>query len=223
VPVNPRDWKERDDLTVNVGLGTGGKQQDLAHLNMIAGLQKACIEGGKPHLVGDDKLFNTAKDITHKLGYKDATRYFNDPTEKDAQGQLVNPPTPPQPDPKLQEIQMKAEIEKLQAQADMATNQQKAQLEAELAQKRFELERELKLSEHQMKMEEHRASMAGHVVKMATTQTKTGPDGTTEKSVDHATIDKVLSALSGPKPSGSRKKTITNHKTGASYTVEEHA
>ena len=223
VPVNPRDWKERGDLTVNVGLGAGGKTEKMAHLMQIAGLQKACIEGGKPHLVGDDKIFNTAKDITNTLGYVDPTRYFNDPTEKNAQGQLVNPPPPPQPDPKLQEIQMKAEVEKLQAQADIATQQQKAQSEAQLAQLRFELERELKLSEHQMKMEEHRASMAGHVVKMATTQTKTGPDGTTEKSVDHATIDKVLAALSGPKSSGPRKKKITNHKTGASYTVEEHA
>ncbi len=158
------------------------------------------------------------------MGYKDATRYFNDPTEKNAQGQLVNPPPPPQPDPKLLEIQMKAEIEKLQAQADIATQQQKTQSEALLAQMRFELESKLKLAEHEMKMEEHRASMAGHVVKMATTQTKTGPDGTTEKSVDHATIDKVISALNAPKGSGKpKKKTIRNNKTGTSYTVEEHA
>lgn len=224
VTVNPREWKERDHLVANVALGNGGKQEDLAHLNMIAGLQKACIEGGKPHLVGDDKLFNTAKDITHKLGYKDATRYFNDPSEKTPDGQLANPPPPPQPDPKLQEIQMKAEIEKLQAQADMATNQQKAQLEAELAQKRFELESQLKLSEHQMKMEEHRASMAGHVMKMATTKKTEGENGTSTQSVDHEVLDKVLATLTPVQSSsGPKKKTITNHKTGHSYTIEEHA
>jgi hypothetical protein len=27
VPVNPRNWKTRDDMTINVGLGTGGKAQ----------------------------------------------------------------------------------------------------------------------------------------------------------------------------------------------------
>lgn len=223
VTIDPREWKDREDLTINVALGTGGKQEKMAHLNMIAGLQKACIEGGKPHLVGDDKLFNTAKDITNNLGYKDATRYFSDPQEKDKNGQLVNPPPPPQPDPKLQEIQMKAEVEKLQAQADIATQQQKAQSEAQLAQLRFELEKELKISEHQMKMEEHRANMAGHFVKLATTKKTTGENGTSETSVDQDLINKVLDRLTPVQKGGPKKRTIKNNKTGASYTVEEHA
>jgi hypothetical protein len=30
VPVDPRNWKTRDDMTINVGLGTGGKAQQFA-------------------------------------------------------------------------------------------------------------------------------------------------------------------------------------------------
>jgi hypothetical protein len=41
VTVDPRDWKERNDLTINVGLGTGGKSERLAHVMAVINLQTA--------------------------------------------------------------------------------------------------------------------------------------------------------------------------------------
>jgi hypothetical protein len=156
------------------------------------------------------------------LGEKNVEPYFTDP--ESPQGQQMAQAQANKPDPKMLEIQMKAEVEKLQAQADIATQQQKAQSEAQLAQLRFDLESKLKLSEHNMKMEEHRASMAGHVVKMATTRKTTGENGTSEQSVDQDVIDKVLDRIAPVhSSSGPKRKTIRNNKTGASYTVEEHA
>ena len=59
VEVDPRQWKTRDDMTINVGLGTGGKGERVAHLMALASFQKELLLGGKTNLVDDVKLFNT--------------------------------------------------------------------------------------------------------------------------------------------------------------------
>ena len=117
VRVDPRDWRSRSDMTINVGLGTGSKSEQLAHMMTILGLQKEALAGGFTNLVDAEKIYNAAKEVTKLVGLKDATRFFNDPEGQSA------PQT--KQDPKLIELQMKNEIEKTQAQADMATNNQK--------------------------------------------------------------------------------------------------
>ena len=43
VQVDPRKWKTRDDMTINVGLGTGSREQQVAHLMTVLGLQKEAM------------------------------------------------------------------------------------------------------------------------------------------------------------------------------------
>src|SRR5262249_49309232 len=54
VTVDPRDWRARNDMTINVGLGTGSKAEQLAHLQLIIGAQKEAIAAG---LVSAKNLF----------------------------------------------------------------------------------------------------------------------------------------------------------------------
>lgn len=182
VPVDPRQWKTRADMTINVGLGTGGKAQQFAQMMALANVQKEMLAGGKAHLVGDKELYETASEITKIMGHKNPDRFFNDPDEKDEQGQPKHPPQPPPEDPAVQVAkvkaqtdqqslqvkaqidqqadQRKAQIEVTQAQADMATEREKLQGDMALAQQKFELERELKLMEFEMKREMHQQDMA---------------------------------------------------------------
>ena len=45
VTVSPREWRTRENMTINVGLGTGGKQQQLANFLLIASAQeKAALQ-----------------------------------------------------------------------------------------------------------------------------------------------------------------------------------
>jgi hypothetical protein len=67
------------------------------------------------------------------------------------------------------ELQAKAEIEKTQAQADMAVQQQKTQAEIALAERKFELDRELKILEAQIKMRDHSMSAAAQGLRMRQT------------------------------------------------------
>jgi hypothetical protein len=183
ISVDPRNWKTREDMTINVGLGTGGKAQQFAQVMALANVQKEMIAGGKVNLVDDQALFNTASELTKIMGYKNPDKFFNDPSAKDPQtGQPLHPPVEPSPPESVvvaqikaqtdkekmgvqaqldqQADERKAQIEAVQAEADMATEQQRLQAELAIAQQKFELERELKLMDFQLKREMHQQDMA---------------------------------------------------------------
>jgi hypothetical protein len=160
VNVDPRNWKTRDDMTINVGLGSGGKAAQFAQAMALANIQKELVMGGKLHLVGDRELYNTAAELTRIMGHKNPDRFFNDPTAKDPRtGQLLHapsaPPSPP-PDPRLLALQAraqadqaaaahKAQIEQQRAQNDAIHQQIKAQAAIELAKIKAEIDARMKL------------------------------------------------------------------------------
>jgi len=160
VSVDPRNWKTRDDMTINVGLGSGGRAQQFAQLMALANIQKELVAGGKIHLVGDRELYNTATELTRIMGHKNPDRFFNDPTARDPQsGQLLHaPPAPtsPLPDPRLLALQAraqadqaaaahKAQIEQQRAQNDVLHQQVKMQTEIELARIKADIEARMKM------------------------------------------------------------------------------
>jgi hypothetical protein len=161
--IDPRQWKTRQDMTINVGLGTGGKAQQFAQVMALANVQKELIAGGKVNLVDDQALFNMTSELTKIMGYKNPDKFFNDPSAKDPQtGQLLHPPVPPPVDPKVMQIQMqaqldekaderKAQIETVQAQADIATTERKMQGEMVMSEREFELKKELAIIDAQLK------------------------------------------------------------------------
>lgn len=76
IPVDPREWKERDDLSVSVGLGTGSDEEKQMKLTALGGvMEKAAVAG----IVQPDNVFNFSVDAAKALGFKQPTRYFVDP------------------------------------------------------------------------------------------------------------------------------------------------
>ncbi|WP_244637380.1 portal protein [Bradyrhizobium symbiodeficiens] len=134
VAVNPRNWKTRDDMTINVGLGAGGKAQQFAQTMAIANVQKELLAGGKINLVGDRQLYNTAAELTRLMGHRNPDQFFNDPMAVNPQtGQLLHPPpAPPQPppDPKLLALQARVQVDAALAAQQAQIQQQKAQNDA---------------------------------------------------------------------------------------------
>jgi hypothetical protein len=167
VNVDPRNWKTRDDMTINVGLGTGGKAAQFAQTMALANIQKELLAGGKIHLVGDRELYNTAVELTRIMGHKNPDRFFNNPTASDPQtGQLLYPPPAPPsppPDPRLLALQAraqadqaaaahKAQIEQQRAQNDAMYQQVKAQAEIELAKIKAEIDAQMKVLDAHLKV-----------------------------------------------------------------------
>ena len=162
ITVNPREWKSQMAITLNVGLGTGNKEQNLAHLNSIMNIQQQMAQsGGAGLLVTPDNIYNAAIKVVENSGIKTPELYFSDPQGKQ--------PPPAPPDPKVQAEQQKMEFEKQKfmlqnqqdqqkQQMDMQQDQQKfmaqQQLEREKIMAEIELEREKMLAEIEIKREQ---------------------------------------------------------------------
>lgn len=166
VDVNPRSWKTRDDMTINVGLGSGGKAAQFSQVMALANVQKELVMGGKLHLVGDRELYNTAVEMTRIMGYKNPDRFFNDPAARDPRtGQLLHPtpaPPSPPPDPRLLALQARAQadqvatahkvqLEQQRAQNDAMHQQVKAQAEIELTKIKAEIDARMKVLDAHLK------------------------------------------------------------------------
>src|SRR5262245_36910008 len=98
--VDPREWKSRDDMTINVGLGDGSKSERLAGIQLLIGAQEKAVAVGD---VSKRNLGESAKELSRLLGYKDDTRFFSFTQPQMQPGQPPDPdsqPLQPPPDPK---------------------------------------------------------------------------------------------------------------------------
>ena len=155
VQVDPRDWKNRNDMTINVGLGTGGKAQQFAQIMALMNIQKEMLAGGKVNLVGDKELFNSASEVSKLMGHKNADKFFNDPDAKDPQtGQLLHPPAPTPPDPKVMAIQAQAQNDQAELKMKAELDKFKAEDAARLAQFKADIDAKIKLLDAHVKMVE---------------------------------------------------------------------
>jgi len=114
VNVDPREWKNRKDMTISVGLGSGNKDQQLIHLNTILQMQKEALQAG---LTSPEKIYNALAKLTQNAAFKDPDEFWNNPT--------TMPPQPQQPNPQDALIQGQLAIEQQKAQADMQLEAQK--------------------------------------------------------------------------------------------------
>ena len=171
VQVDPRDWKERNDTTINVGLGTGNKNEQLQQLMLIVNQQQQAVQLG---MVTKKHVWNSMKELARLTGRKDPETYFlpPPPNDPDAAKPIEQPPNPDiqkaqmAQQTEMAKMQKQAEIEKIQAQADIAANntkvanefglaQQKFGHESQLADKEFALKERLALIEAGIKAREH--------------------------------------------------------------------
>jgi hypothetical protein len=121
VPVDPRGWKTRRDITVSVGIGTGNKDQMLQHLFMILQEQKQALALG---LATPQNLYNALKRITQNAGFKQAEEFWTDVGKQ--------PPQPQQPPPEVQKEQMRIQADQAEAEAKRRDEQFKFQAEAQM-------------------------------------------------------------------------------------------
>jgi hypothetical protein len=89
VPVDPREWRNQFDLTINVGLGTGNKDQQVQHLLM---LQQQQLQGLQIGTATPKNVYNASAKLGELLGFKNAAQqFFTDPTDPNAPKQQQQP------------------------------------------------------------------------------------------------------------------------------------
>jgi hypothetical protein len=134
VQYDPRTWANEYDISINVGLGSGDRDQKLAMLQMILAKQEQILQqfGPSNPLVTVGQYRNTLAKFIESAGFKDANAFLNEITpEQDA---ALAQPQPKSPDAQAEVAQMLADVEREKTAA-------KAQIEGEkLKLKQQELE-----------------------------------------------------------------------------------
>lgn len=128
VPVSPREWRRGFNATINVGLGTGSKDQLVQHLLMLSNQQGLGMQIGT---ATPKHVYETQAELTKALGFKSPDKFFVDPS--------TQPPRPPQPNP----AQIQAQTEQMKAQLKAQTDQQSKAAELQLERERMSMQAEV--------------------------------------------------------------------------------
>ena len=120
VSIDPREWVNRYDCTVQVGLGTGNQDQRLEVLGKVLGVQEKLLQAGDMGLVTPQNIYNTLENYLQNSGYKDASQFFVNPATVPPK-----PPKEPQVDPAIQLAQQDLQMRQQKAQADIELKAQK--------------------------------------------------------------------------------------------------
>lgn len=156
--VDPTSWRRNLDCRLDVGLGSGDRQEKIVNLNAILAIQQGLIQQGS-QLTDQTKMYNTLDKLAVEVGLKDAALYFNNP----AQPQEMLQAQVEQLTQMVQQMQAQmqnplAEVEQIKAEAKLATTQQQQQfdmqkllMEMEQKQREFQTNYLTKLTELELK------------------------------------------------------------------------
>lgn len=196
VSYDPREWSDQYNVSINVGLGNGNRQEQIATLQMILAKQEQIIGtyGVNNPLVSLPQYQKTLSRMIEMAGFKDTTSFLNTITpEIDAQvkEQAANAPA----DPTTEAAKMYAEVEKakaeLKAQSDAAKN--------DLERQKMAVENERKQLELQQKAAKDNAEIAVKEMKLQIEAMKANDDS---KAVQLDSVMKAISSLSNLAKSG---------------------
>lgn len=144
VAVDPSEWRKRESLTVNVGLGLGSRDKKMMAARIIIAEQNKAIEMGLSDLIDPNKIYNSRRLLISAAGEKNVDAYFNNPAMSPPK-----PPAPKPPDPNIIMLQQNAQIEAAKNQTKQMEMRQQGQIKsAELRQKA--MESQAKLQQEQM-------------------------------------------------------------------------
>jgi hypothetical protein len=179
VEMDPRAWNANMDATINIGLGTGSRDRDMAMLNTILNVQMAMTDrlaqGGfsAQALEMVPKINLTAIKLAESAGIKNPDQFYLD--LKPEMVEQMKQEAANRPDPEMQKEQVKAQtqlqlgaqnaelarqaderkaqIEAVQMQADIEAQDRKTQAEMAKDEREYQLKERLALLEFNLERE----------------------------------------------------------------------
>ena len=124
----PRDWHDKYNATVQVGLGTGSQDQRLEVLGRVLAVQEKLIATGGMGIV-IHKIYILRN--VENAGYKDASQFFNNPATRPPQQ-----PKQKRPDPTMQLAQAELQRQQAKDQAELQLKARKQKADEEIQEKK---------------------------------------------------------------------------------------
>lgn len=154
VPIDPTTWGSRSDMTVEVGSGAGGREQDVFMLRTLLELQEKIVDqqgGAQGPLVDMQNVYSLLDKLVRRMGFKAPEMFFTDPSQN---------PQPEggeeQPDPDA----MKAQAEMQIKQSELELKREEMQARLQLDREKAEAEMQLAIRRQEMDMQIQRERMA---------------------------------------------------------------
>lgn len=150
VAYDPQEWRDQYDMTINVGLGTGNKEQQAMSLGQIEQAQAMAVQGGGMGLMLTPKnLYNLQAQKVKLAGFQNVDDFWTDPGE--------NMPQKPQaPDPEQVKAQAQAQAKQIEMQADQHKFQAQAQLDQQAAERQMAFDAQQKALDRQLELDKAR-------------------------------------------------------------------
>lgn len=126
IEVDPAQWPEDMIARPRVGLGSGRKEQRVAFLREVIGMQASALQAGLD-IVDAKKFYNSGKAFVADTNLGDVSQFFNDPDKPQIDPQTGQPvQKQAKPDPEMAKVQ--AGIQAKQAELAMQREASAAKL-----------------------------------------------------------------------------------------------
>jgi hypothetical protein len=149
IEFDPRTWANQYDVAINVGLGAGNRQEQMAMLSMVLAKQEQLIAqyGPANPYVSPAQYRATLGRMVEIAGFKDSGEFYKAITPEQDQMLSNPPPQQQQMPPEVQAIMARTQAEiqsnQAKAQADIQLKQQQQQIDMEMAQQKAALEMQM--------------------------------------------------------------------------------
>jgi hypothetical protein len=161
VEIDPNEWHDGYDMSVNVGLGTGDKENQMMLLQGINNAQMGLANSPfGPLLLTPKNIYSTQAKMIEAAGYKNPGDFYQDPGEK----QIPPPQAPPDPQIQIKQMELTADAQKFQVQSrqNMELEQMKAAAKLQDTQAQLELQ-----ASNDQRDSERETLKANHVAQIA--------------------------------------------------------
>lgn len=149
ITINPKLWTDNTNVRIDVGLGSGERQEKIINLNNILQKQEQYMSAALP-IVDQKKIYNTLDKLVTEVGLKDVDQYFNNPEQPEELLLAIN-------EGLMRQIeQMSAQMQNPLAEAEAVKAQSRERVEA--------FKSQLRLTEQESKKD---ADMAIEMLKLA--------------------------------------------------------
>lgn len=170
IEFDPRTWANQYDVAINVGLGAGNRQEQMAMLSMVLAKQEQLIAqyGPANPYVSPAQYRGTLGRMVEIAGFKDSAEFYKPITPEQDQMLSNPPPQQQQMPPEVQALMAKTQAEiqasQAKAQADLQMQQAQMQADMQMAQQKAALDmqvlREKEAAKLQLEREKQQAYFA---------------------------------------------------------------
>jgi len=150
IPVRPDAWSDKMDCTVSVALGSGNKDQQMAHLSRMLQFAGEAMKGGLK-IVNEQNMYNLGASLIKAMGFQNVDDFLTDP---------ASAPEQQEPSPQEQMQQMEVQIKQKELEIKSGELQLKAQKLQQEAQEAA-VDAQLKMAELELEREQKRAVAIG--------------------------------------------------------------